>query len=231
MLSAIPVLAVNIEHSDRAAPGDRRRRSWPATPTGPGARWKSTATTPPRCCAACSADERRRRTAMTRNDRHLDVDELTARIERRRDRHRGRRLHRHAGPAAGQAAARALLPRRVLGHGTEGCNYLLAVDVDMNTVDGYAMSSWEQRLRRHGVRARPRHDPACCRTCPAPRWCSATWSGSTARAGRAVAAHDPAGAGRAGRRRSATSRWPAPSWSSSSSTTPTRRPGRRTTAT
>ena len=28
------------------------------------------------------------------------------------------------------------------GH-TEGCNYLMAVDVDMNTVDGYAMSSWE----------------------------------------------------------------------------------------
>src|SRR3978361_927440 len=31
----------------------------------------------------------------------------------------------------------------VLDHGTEGCNYLLAVDVDMNTVDGYAISSWE----------------------------------------------------------------------------------------
>jgi glutamine synthetase len=30
----------------------------------------------------------------------------------------------------------------VVEHGTEGCNYLLAVDVDMNTVDGYAMSSW-----------------------------------------------------------------------------------------
>jgi glutamine synthetase len=30
----------------------------------------------------------------------------------------------------------------VLDHGTEGCNYLLAVDVDMNTVEGYAMSSW-----------------------------------------------------------------------------------------
>ena len=29
-----------------------------------------------------------------------------------------------------------------LAHGTEGCNYLLAVDVDMNTVDGYSMSSW-----------------------------------------------------------------------------------------
>jgi len=32
----------------------------------------------------------------------------------------------------------------VLPHGTEGCNYLLAVDVEMNTVDGYAISSWER---------------------------------------------------------------------------------------
>ena len=30
----------------------------------------------------------------------------------------------------------------VVAHGTEGCNYLLAVDVEMNTVDGYEMSSW-----------------------------------------------------------------------------------------
>ena len=30
-----------------------------------------------------------------------------------------------------------------LNHGTEGCNYLLAVDVDMNTVSGFAMSSWD----------------------------------------------------------------------------------------
>ena len=37
------------------------------------------------------------------------------------------------------------LPRRG-GRSTtpEGCNYLLAVDVDMNTVDGYEMSSWER---------------------------------------------------------------------------------------
>ncbi|MFE9956852.1 glutamine synthetase family protein [Micromonospora sp. NPDC005299] len=33
---------------------------------------------------------------------------------------------------------------QVVAHGSEGCNYLLAVDVDMNTVDGYAMSSWER---------------------------------------------------------------------------------------
>ncbi|GII61709.1 glutamine synthetase [Sphaerisporangium krabiense] len=33
---------------------------------------------------------------------------------------------------------------QVLEHAAEGCDYLLAVDVDMNTVDGYAMSSWER---------------------------------------------------------------------------------------
>ena len=32
----------------------------------------------------------------------------------------------------------------VVEHGAEGCNYLLAVDVDMNTVEGYDMSSWSR---------------------------------------------------------------------------------------
>jgi glutamine synthetase len=32
----------------------------------------------------------------------------------------------------------------VAEHGTEGCNYLLSVDIEMNTVAGYAMSSWEK---------------------------------------------------------------------------------------
>jgi len=32
----------------------------------------------------------------------------------------------------------------VAEHGAEGCNYLLAVDVDMATVEGYAMASWER---------------------------------------------------------------------------------------
>jgi glutamine synthetase len=32
----------------------------------------------------------------------------------------------------------------VLDVGVEGCNYLLGVDVEMNTVDGYAMTSWEK---------------------------------------------------------------------------------------
>src|ERR1700754_5137981 len=32
----------------------------------------------------------------------------------------------------------------VAEHSAEACNYLLAIDVEMNTVDGYAMSSWER---------------------------------------------------------------------------------------
>jgi glutamine synthetase len=32
----------------------------------------------------------------------------------------------------------------IIEHGTEGCNYLLAVDIEMNTVDGYAISSWDR---------------------------------------------------------------------------------------
>ena len=59
----------------------------------------------------------------------------------------------------------------MLPHGTEGCNYLLAVDVDMNTVDGYAMSSWDSgygdfvmahdldTLRRHPVAPGQRDGP------------------------------------------------------------------------
>ena len=43
----------------------------------------------------------------------------------------GKRLH-----------ARYFMDEVVHG-GSEACNYLLAVDVDMNTVDGYAMSSWD----------------------------------------------------------------------------------------
>src|SRR4051812_19466845 len=32
----------------------------------------------------------------------------------------------------------------VVPNNAEGCNYLLAVDVEMNTVEGYSMSSWEK---------------------------------------------------------------------------------------
>ncbi|MGG2463410.1 glutamine synthetase family protein [Streptomyces sp. RGM 3693] len=50
----------------------------------------------------------------------------------------------------------------VLEHGTEGCNYLLAVDVDLNTVDGYAMSSWERGYGDFAMHG----DPATLRRTP-----------------------------------------------------------------
>jgi glutamine synthetase len=76
--------------------------------------------------------------------RPLTTDELTERVESgdvdtvlvvftdMQGRLQGKRVH-----------ARFFLDE-VASHGMEGCNYLLAVDVDMNTVGGYQMSSWER---------------------------------------------------------------------------------------
>jgi glutamine synthetase len=79
-----------------------------------------------------------------RNERHLSVFDLRRRINEgdvdtvvvactdMQGRLQGKRMHG------------AYFADHVLEHGTEGCNYLLAVDIDMNTVDGYAISSWER---------------------------------------------------------------------------------------
>ncbi len=48
------------------------------------------------------------------------------------------------GRLAGKRLSAEFFLDEVLRHHAEGCNYLLAVDVEMNTVDGYAMSSWER---------------------------------------------------------------------------------------
>ncbi|MFJ7156958.1 glutamine synthetase family protein [Streptomyces sp. NPDC101118] len=48
------------------------------------------------------------------------------------------------GRLQGKRFAAPFFLDEVLAHGTEGCNYLLAVDTDMNTVDGYEMSSWDR---------------------------------------------------------------------------------------
>ncbi|MFI5945350.1 glutamine synthetase family protein [Streptomyces uncialis] len=58
-------------------------------------------------------------------------------------------------------AARFFLDE-VLEHGTEGCDYLLAVDTEMNTVDGYAMSSWDRGYGDFAMRP----DPATLRRIP-----------------------------------------------------------------
>jgi glutamine synthetase len=77
------------------------------------------------------------------NERYLGVDALRAEVARgeidtvvvaftdMQGRLQGKRMHA------------AYFLDHVLEQGTEGCNYLLAVDVEMNTVDGYALTSWE----------------------------------------------------------------------------------------
>ena len=131
------------------------------------------------------------------------------------------------GWLTGKRVAAWLFVEEVAAHGAECCNYLLAVDVDMNTVDGYAMSSWEsgygdmvmtpdfRTLRRipwlpgtalvmadlSFTDGRP--------VLPAPATsCVGSWTGWPSVG------------------------WPptsAPNWSSWSSTTPSGRPGRRAT--
>jgi glutamine synthetase len=48
------------------------------------------------------------------------------------------------GRLAGKRLSAEYFLDEVAEHFAEGCNYLLAVDVDMNTVGGYEMSSWER---------------------------------------------------------------------------------------
>jgi glutamine synthetase len=67
---------------------------------------------------------------LRRQIAHGDIDTVVVAITDMQGRLQGKRLH-----------AQYFLDV-VLDEATEGCNYLLAVDVDMNTVDGYAMSSW-----------------------------------------------------------------------------------------
>ncbi len=47
------------------------------------------------------------------------------------------------GRLAGKRVSAGLFVDEVAAHGAECCAYLLAVDVEMNTVPGYAMSSWD----------------------------------------------------------------------------------------
>ncbi|NEE40351.1 glutamine synthetase, partial [Streptomyces sp. SID7982] len=66
------------------------------------------------------------------------------------------------GRLQGKRFAAGFFLDEVLEHGTEGCNYLLAVDTEMQTVDGYAMSSWEHGYGDFGMVP----DPATLRPVP-----------------------------------------------------------------
>ncbi|MFG2820145.1 glutamine synthetase family protein [Kitasatospora sp. NPDC048365] len=47
------------------------------------------------------------------------------------------------GRLQGKRVAASYFLSDVVPHAAEGCGYLLAVDIDMNTVDGYEVSSWD----------------------------------------------------------------------------------------
>src|SRR5690606_32608132 len=48
------------------------------------------------------------------------------------------------GRLVGKRISARLFVEEVADHGAECCNYLLAVDVENNTVDGYAISGWDR---------------------------------------------------------------------------------------
>jgi len=60
-------------------------------------------------------------------------------------------------------------------NGTEGCNYLLAVDIDMNTVQGYDVSSWDTGYADMGMAP----DCATCLGTKALQWLWPTLSTTT----------------------------------------------------
>ncbi|SCK41559.1 glutamine synthetase [Streptomyces sp. WMMB 714] len=74
----------------------------------------------------------------------LSVDELRVLVEREEIDTVALAFTDMQGRLQGKRFAARHFLDEVMDHGTEGCNYLLAVDVDLNTVDGYAMSSWER---------------------------------------------------------------------------------------
>lgn len=47
------------------------------------------------------------------------------------------------GRLVGKRVSARLFLEDTMNHGAECCNYLLTVDVDINTIDGYALTSWE----------------------------------------------------------------------------------------
>jgi glutamine synthetase len=73
----------------------------------------------------------------------LTIAELTDLVERRKIDTVIIAFTDMQGRLVGKRASARLFLEDLAEHGAECCNYLLAVDVENNTVDGYPMSSWE----------------------------------------------------------------------------------------
>ncbi|GAB2592797.1 glutamine synthetase family protein [Microlunatus antarcticus] len=82
-------------------------------------------------------------TRQAPNDRYLTVDALRAEVASGAIDTVVVALTDMQGRLQGKRMHAAYFLDHVVESGTEGCNYLLAVDVDMNTVSGYALTSWE----------------------------------------------------------------------------------------
>ena len=177
-------------------------RGWPAGPLGRAARGLDSAAAgrparggPGRACACWQRRARTNRYGRAT----MNLDELRA------DASAGRTdtvllvLTDMQGRLQGKRMTARHFLDEVVEHGAEACNYLLAVDVDMNTVDGYEMSLVGARLRRLRDAPRPLD--------PAPR-AVARGHGAVPRRhrvgrpppGRRLAAPDPAPPDRAPRR-------------------------------
>lgn len=83
-------------------------------------------------------------TTHPRNERMLTVDQLTACIASGETDTVILAFTDMQGRLQGKLIQAQFFLDTVLHHGTEGCNYLLAVDTDMNTVDGYDITSWDK---------------------------------------------------------------------------------------
>ena len=75
---------------------------------------------------------------------HLDLDTLRSEVEAGRIDTVLLAMTDMQGRLQGKRLTATHFLDEVVEHDAEGCNYLLAVDVEMNTVEGYAMSSWER---------------------------------------------------------------------------------------
>lgn len=78
-----------------------------------------------------------------RNDRMLTREQLTAAIEAGEVDSVILSFTDMQGRLQGKIVQGNFFLDSVMEHGVEACNYLLAVDTDMNTVGGYSVSSWD----------------------------------------------------------------------------------------
>jgi glutamine synthetase len=80
----------------------------------------------------------------TKRSGMLTMDELTKLVDKREIDTVIVAFTDMQGRLVGKRVSARLFVEEVAEHGAECCNYLLAVDVEMNTVEGYRISSWEK---------------------------------------------------------------------------------------